>query len=254
MREPDNSSDWHVDFASCFLGKISEILPCIQNGICMAPYGAIRRCQIEKKVVIVDLDPQSNLTAAFLDEDQIEALWDNKIKGSTIFQCIRPSSTCSLGEIALSGTEDAFAGKWSNSQKDSNLYRPMRILGSFWQVMQLAAAKVQADIILVDIAPNLGAINRSVLIATDYVAIPLGADLFSLQGLRDLGLALGSWRISWKKRLDRWTADSERSSRPDQGYGKSRRTNPAPFSPNGKIDRREGQGRARIRERQTEDP
>lgn len=31
--------------------------------------------------------------------------------------------------------------------------------------------------ILVDIGPNLGAINRSVL-ATDYVAIPLGADLF----------------------------------------------------------------------------
>jgi len=234
----------------------------------MAPSADVR---LKKKVVIVDLDPQSNLTAAFLDEDQIEALWDNKIKGSTIFQCIRPligggdpddpvlkniATDLYLlpGEIALSGTEDAFAGEWSNSQKDSNLYRPMRILGSFWQVMQLAAAKVQADIILVDIAPNLGAINRSVLIATDYVAIPLGADLFSLQGLRDLGLALGSWRISWKKRLDRWAADSERSSRPDQGYGESRRTNPAPFSPNGKIDRREGQGLSRIRERQTEDP
>ena len=35
--------------------------------------------------------------------------------------------------------------------------------------------------------PNLGAINRSALIATDYVAIPLGADLFSLQGLKNLG-------------------------------------------------------------------
>lgn len=53
--------------------------------------------------------------------------------------------------------------------------------------MQKAATKVQADIILVDIGPNLGAINRSVLLATDYVTIPLGADLFSLQGLKNLG-------------------------------------------------------------------
>ena len=58
----------------------------------------------------------------------------------------------------------------------------MRILSSFWQVIQMAVSKIQADIVLVDIGPNLGAINRSVLIATDYVAIPLGADLFSLQG------------------------------------------------------------------------
>lgn len=63
----------------------------------------------------------------------------------------------------------------------------MRILSSFWQILQMAAQKIQADIILVDIGPNLGAINRSVLIATDYVAIPLGADLFSLQGLKNLG-------------------------------------------------------------------
>ena len=50
---------------------------------------------------------------------------------------------------------------------DNNLYRPMRIASSFWQVMQKAAEKVQADMVLVDIGPNLGAINRSVLISTD---------------------------------------------------------------------------------------
>lgn len=39
---------------------------------------------------------------------------------------------------------------------DNNLYRPMRILTAFWQVIQMAAEDVQADIVLVDIGPNLG--------------------------------------------------------------------------------------------------
>ncbi|MDO5483547.1 MAG: ParA family protein, partial [Desulfovibrionaceae bacterium] len=75
---------------------------------------------------------------------------------------------------------------------------------AFWHIMQLAAKRVQADIILVDIGPNLGAINRSVLIGTDFVVIPLGADLYSLQGLKNLGPTLRSWRKQWKKRRQNW--------------------------------------------------
>jgi len=81
--------------------------------------------------------------------------------------------------------------------------------------MQMAAKKIEADIILVDIGPNLGAINRSVLIATDYVVIPLGADLFSLQGLKNLGPTLKSWKNLWKKRLDNWKNSSELQEHPD---------------------------------------
>jgi cellulose biosynthesis protein BcsQ len=87
---------------------------------------------------------------------------------------------------------------------DSNLYRPFRILTAFWQVAQMAATQVNADVIVVDVGPNLGAINRSALIASDFVAIPLGADLFSLQGLKNLGPTLRSWRNQWKKRLENW--------------------------------------------------
>ncbi len=81
--------------------------------------------------------------------------------------------------------------------------------------MQKASAKVQADIILVDIGPNLGAINRSVLLSTDYVAIPLGADLFSLQGLRNLGPTLKSWKSLWNKRLLNWEDSSDHQDYPD---------------------------------------
>ena len=60
--------------------------------------------------------------------------------------------------------------------------------------MQSGARQMDADIILADVGPNLGAINRSALIATDYIVVPLGADLFSLQGLRNLGPTLNRWR------------------------------------------------------------
>nr|MBF0222745.1 AAA family ATPase [Desulfobulbaceae bacterium] len=184
---------------------------------------------LRKRVVIVDLDPQANLTAAFLDEEKIEEIWGSQDIGSTIYQCVKPLTAVGdiaepilqniatdlyliPGDVNLSGYEDALSNEWPNSMGDNNLYRPMRILSSFWQVMKMAAVKVQADIILVDIGPNLGAINRSVLIATDYVVIPLGADLFSLQGLKNLGPTLRSWKNLWQKRLGNWKDSAEISN------------------------------------------
>jgi len=185
-----------------------------------------------KRVVIFDLDPQANLTAAFLDEDRIEEIWNRQADGSTIFQCVKPLTgvgdisepklqniAANLylmpGDVSLSGYEDALSNEWPNSMADNNLYRPMRILSSFWQIMQKASAKVEADVVLIDIGPNLGAINRSVLIATDYVAIPLGADLFSLQGLKNLGPTLRSWKSAWEKRLNNWKENAEAEDFPD---------------------------------------
>ena len=63
---------------------------------------------------------------------------------------------------------------------------------------------MNASIILADVGPNLGAINRSALISSDYVVVPLGADLFSLRGLRNLGPTLNRWRQDWKSRRKNW--------------------------------------------------
>jgi chromosome partitioning protein len=182
--------------------------------------------ELHQRVVAVDLDPQANLTAAFLDEEQIETLWNENVSGSTIYQSLKPlagfgeivepqlqkiSTDLYLipGDVNLSTYEETLSKEWSDSLGDNNLYRPMRILSSFWQVMQMAYQKVDADVILVDIGPNLGAINRSVLIATDYVMIPLGTDIFSLQGLKNLGPTLRSWNNQWKNRLDNWANSHE---------------------------------------------
>ena len=71
--------------------------------------------------------------------------------------------------------------------------------------MQFSANKANAAIILADVGPNLGAINRSALIGTDHVVVPLGADLFSLRGLRNLGPTLAHWRQEWERRSNNWT-------------------------------------------------
>jgi cellulose biosynthesis protein BcsQ len=188
--------------------------------------------KLRKRVVVADFDPQANLTATFLTEEQIDEIWNSSMEGNTVYQCVRPLSGAGditrptlrnvapdlfllPGDAALSYFEDTLSEEWLKSATDANLYRPLRILTSFWQLMRMAGDEVQADMILVDVGPNLGAINRSVLLATDFVAIPLGTDLFSLQGLRNLGPTLRSWRISWKKRLDDWEDSPENEQYPD---------------------------------------
>jgi len=177
--------------------------------------------ELSHTVVAVDLDAQANLTAAYLNEDKLERLWEDEKTATTIYRAIEPLTRVGdikdpnvekvaqglyliPGDVALASFEDTLSTAWPESMGDTNLYRPFRILTSFWQVAQMAAKKVGANIILVDVGPNLGAINRSALIASDHVAIPLGADLFSLQGLKNLGPTLRSWRDLWKKRLDNW--------------------------------------------------
>ena len=174
-------------------------------------------------VLACDLDPQANLTAAFLNEKRLEELWidNDSTAGQTIMQCVRPLTRAgdvrspalvpialSLGlipgDLALAGFEDILSTEWPNALGSGELFRSFRVLTAFATVMQDGARQMEADIILADVGPNLGAINRSALIATDYIIVPLGADLFSLQGLRNLGPSLNRWRADWRKRRDNW--------------------------------------------------
>jgi chromosome partitioning protein len=184
--------------------------------------------EMGKRVVAIDLDPQANLTSAFLPEEKLEELWDAELllpKATTIYRCVQPlmevgdiqepitqriRSSLHLvpGDLALAGFEDFLSQEWPNSLGGENLFRAYRVLTAFWIVAQKAAEQHQADLILADVGPNLGAINRSALIGSDYVVIPLAADLFSLQGLRNLGPTLRRWRSDWSKRLDNWTSPS----------------------------------------------
>jgi cellulose biosynthesis protein BcsQ len=173
------------------------------------------------RVMAVDLDPQANLTAAFLDEDQLADLWTDAAGTSTIFRSVKPlldvgdfapvdfqklSQRLALipGDLGLSGFEDELSATWTDALSDKNKARPFRILAAFWRAAQESAKRFDADLIVFDVGPNLGAINRAALLASNHVVVPLGADLFSLQGLRNLGPTLRDWRSGWTRRRDDW--------------------------------------------------
>lgn len=177
-----------------------------------------------RRVLVCDLDPQANLTSAFLSEDDLVAQMEDAANAdtpNTIYRCVEPLTKVGdllapaltrihpglhliQGDIALSSFEDPLSEQWPKASDSGDRYRPFRVLTAFWQVMQLGASQCDAELILADVGPNLGAINRSVLIASDHLIVPLGADLFSLQGLRNLGPALRRWRQDWSTRLRNW--------------------------------------------------
>jgi len=172
---------------------------------------------LKVRVVAADLDPQANLTAAFLDEDRLEELWPEKNHPNTVFGCVQPllkgvgdiskphlepiEDTLALlvGDLALSGFEDELNSQWPLCLDRKE--RAFRVISAFWRIICQAAKEHQAEIILMDLGPNLGAINRAALIASDYVVIPLCPDLFSLRGLQTSGPTLRRWREEWAKRL-----------------------------------------------------
>ena len=188
--------------------------------------------ELDCPVLVADLDPQANLTAAFLDEDALEDIWGDPAKSGprTIYDCVKPLTEvsdlatpelCAVapglnllpGSLSLSAFEDHLSSEWTRCLGSESLYRPFRIVTAFWEAMQRSALRCGARVVLVDIGPSLGAINRSALIATDFVVVPLAADLFSRQGLRNLGPTLRRWRKDWKQRRKNW---KERNKNPHQ--------------------------------------
>jgi cellulose biosynthesis protein BcsQ len=170
-------------------------------------------------VLAVDLDPQANLTSMFLPEDELELLWPNGEHPKTVFGALRPIIRglgdvdtphveeitprlgLVVGDLALSTFEDKLSDAWPRCHnRDESAFRTMTAL--YRGVLQAARA-FKAAWILIDVGPNLGAINRAALIASEHVVIPLGPDLFSLQGLRNLGPSLRSWRSSWAELLEK---------------------------------------------------
>jgi cellulose biosynthesis protein BcsQ len=169
-----------------------------------------------KKVLAVDLDPQANLTSMFLDEDRLSDLWEGHTTNS-IYESVLPLINregdivpCNVekiekisllpGKLALSRFEDQLSENWPKCLAGD--IGAFRIITAFYRIILFAAEQINADLVLMDVGPNLGAINRSALIAADQVIIPLAPDLFSLQGMKNLGPTLREWRKGWKKRLE----------------------------------------------------
>lgn len=169
--------------------------------------------ELGETVLAVDLDPQANLTHMFLEEDALEGLWPKGEHPDTIFGALRPlirglgdvepahvvaiAPRLGLipGDLALSTLEDLLSDAWTGCQSGDE--PSFRRTTAFHRSVLAAGKSFEAAWLLIDAGPNLGAINRAALIASEHIVIPVGPDLFSLQGLRSLGPSLREWCATW---------------------------------------------------------
>jgi cellulose biosynthesis protein BcsQ len=174
------------------------------------------------RVLLVDLDPQANLTSMCLDDEDLLDLWEGP-QGKTIYDALRPliarkgdiaqpyiervGKNLALlpGELALARFEDLLSENWVKCLGGEE--GAFRVVTSFHRLIKLACHDFDADLVFIDVGPNLGAINRSAILAAEHIVLPLAPDLFSLQGMKNLGPSLRTWRREWKDRLERAPED-----------------------------------------------
>lgn len=174
------------------------------------------------RTVVADFDPQANLSGMCLLEDRLEEIWSDvkgvnektvdgnielpfrsmgDISSDPYIEEVNDKLGLLVGDLELSSREDKLSAQWPLCLEGDEA--AFRITTAFARLVANAGKKFESDLALLDVGPNLGAINRAALIASDYVVIPLAPDLFSLQGLRNVGPILRRWNANWRERIDK---------------------------------------------------
>ena len=121
-----------------------------------------------KKVLMVDMDPQGNLTSCFVDELPEES----NVK--RIFEGEMPKPFRFIENLHLVGS-DITLSKYEADAKLTNFFRLKTFLDS-----------TNYDIAIIDTPPSLGLFTSNVLIASSHILIPADVSRFSILGLKDL--------------------------------------------------------------------
>lgn len=187
------------------------------------------------KVLLVDLDPQCNTTQLIVPEEEQEALFGDEKGAGTILSVIEPiqfgdpiiSAVLPLrapadnkfgvsllpGHPSLSLFEDTLSTAWLGI--GSSL--PVGLRQSLWIEQLKTNLKNGFDLVFIDVGPSFGALNRTVLLGADYFVSPLGCDLFSIIGIKNIGLWLMENKDTLSKGLARM--EEERGKEALERYG-----------------------------------
>lgn len=168
--------------------------------------------QMGKSVLVVDADPQCNTTTYVLDENQFYNVYYEPTS-FTIADIIPPlengegyipkidkiKSTYFEFELIpgnprFASCEDFLASEWRDVK--SNDLRGIKSTMLFMHFLTLCE---KYDYVFFDVGPSLGAINRSILLASDYFITPMSTDIFSLLALENIGQSIQNWSERFNK-------------------------------------------------------
>lgn len=160
----------------------------------------------EYKVLVIDADPQCNLTQYVLPDEQFLEIYGST-DPQTIYSVIHPLSTGKgyktelpilksknfgfdviIGDPRLALKEDLLAQDWRDAKAGG--IRGLRTTLVFHNVIEQTR---HYDYIFFDMGPSLGAINRAILLAVDYFLVPMSIDIFSSWALKNIGEAVKVW-------------------------------------------------------------
>ncbi len=164
-------------------------------------------------ILLVDCDPQCNSTRLVLGDDRCEDLYyggNQGFKSDTLLTVLKPiidgDSTINSqitpvdskqnrfdidllpGHPELAMLEDALSDAWGKVSA-GNIEGLRR---THWATSLLSSLS-KYDLVVFDVGPSLGALNRSVLIGTQTFVTPMGPDIFSIVGVRNIGQWLEAW-------------------------------------------------------------
>lgn len=169
-----------------------------------------------KRVLLVDADPQCNLTSYLVEADVVDNWLDNSDSsdGTTIWSSLKPFID-GLGSVRNINVSERFEGVYllpgdirlSEFEQELNqiwidcLQRKSRgFYGSsaISEIVNNLASRKEVDFVFYDVGPNIGPLNRVVLLDCDYFIVPAACDLFSVRALKTLGKSLFDWISEWQ--------------------------------------------------------
>jgi len=172
--------------------------------------------QMSINTLVVDLDPQCNLTALFLDQKKQAALFDNQYFNKSIgnalsslapdlneldihIENINDYLNLIPGDINLAALEDSFNIAWQNCLNGEQ--KAFQYTSKINNIIKNVGKKYSAQAILIDSGSNLSSLNRTIAIASEYIITPITTEKLSLEGIKNLGIILNNWKLQWQQRL-----------------------------------------------------
>ena len=112
-----------------------------------------------------------------------------------------------MGDLRLNEYKELLSTAWVESLAGKEI--GFRRTSSIFRIIEKISNANYIDYVLIDIGPNLGSLNRCILLSCDYFLVPLVPDLFSFRGLENIGITFKKWIKDWDNASNRFRDENQ---------------------------------------------